>query len=141
MPVGANWLAVPRCAFKVEKCPGGFKMTCACEDKTAAAMVQNLCAMLAGGLCSCCATFNGLTVCCYNFTMTTCRFENTTDGVCVTCTSGDPACGAMAQACCDCLVSMLDSGCTCCLLVNNTPICCGTADTSRPAPTKGKAAR
>jgi hypothetical protein len=125
MPVGANWLMVPRCTVKVEKCQGGFKMTCACEDKTAAAMVQNLCTMLAGGLCSCCVTLNGLTVCTCNFTMCLCKCEPTKDGVTVTCTSGDPRCAEMTQACCDCLAALLKAGCCCCLLLNNNPVCCG----------------
>jgi hypothetical protein len=31
----------------------------------------------------------------------------------------------MIQACCDCLCCLLKDGCTCCVLMNNTPICCG----------------
>jgi hypothetical protein len=139
MPAGTNWLVVPRCTFKVEKCTGGFKVTCSCEDKAACGMVQNLCTMLAGGMCSCCVMLNGMTVCCYNFTMGMCRYENTPDGVCMTCTSGDPSCGAMLQACCDCLCCLMDSGCTCCFLVNNTPICCGTSE-GKSSP-KGKGGR
>jgi hypothetical protein len=140
LPTGTNWLVVPRCSFKVEKCTGGFKVTCSCEDKAACSMVQNLCTMLAGGMCSCCVMMNGMTVCCYNFTMGMCRYENTPDGVCFTCTSGDSSCGAMLQSCCDCLSCLMDSGCTCCFLVNNTPICCGTSESSRSAP-KGKSGR
>jgi hypothetical protein len=30
----------------------------------------------------------------------------------------------MIQACCDCLATMMKNGCTCCLLMNNTPVCC-----------------
>jgi hypothetical protein len=140
MPAGTNWLVVPRCTFRVEKCTGGFKVICACEDKTASSMVQNLCTMLAGGMCSCCVMLNGMTVCCYNFTMGMCRYESTPDGVSMTCTSGDPSCSAMLQACCDSLSIMMDSGCTCCFLVNNTPICCGTTESSRSTP-KGKSGR
>jgi hypothetical protein len=125
MPHGMNWLTVPRCTMKVEKCPGGMKLTCSCDDKTACSMVQNLCTMLQGGMCSCCCMMNGMTVCCYNFTMGMCRCETTDKGVCVTCTSGDPECGKMIQACCDCLSSMLKAGCTCCVMFNNTPVCCG----------------
>ncbi len=84
MPAGTNWLMVPRCTVKVERCQGGFKMTCACDDKTACSMVQNLCTMLAGGMCSCCVMLNGMTVCTCNFTMAMCRCEMTKDGVCVT---------------------------------------------------------
>jgi hypothetical protein len=125
MPAGTNWLMVPRCTFKVEKCTGGFKITCSCEDKMACSMVQNLCTMLAGGMCSCCCMLNGMTVCLCNLTMAMCKCEMTKDGICVTCTSGDAKCGEMIQACCDCLSTMLKAGCTCCLMMNNTPVCCG----------------
>ena len=37
VPVGPNWLMVPRCTFKFEKCQGGMKITCVCDDKMAAA--------------------------------------------------------------------------------------------------------
>src|SRR4051794_32686128 len=55
-PTTGNWLMVPRCTFRVEKCNGGLKLTCTCDDKLSCSMVQNLCTMLAGGLCSCCCT-------------------------------------------------------------------------------------
>ncbi len=132
-----NWMMVPRCTFKVEKCTGGFKLTCSCEDKMACSMVQNLCTMLAGGLCSCCVMMNGMLVCCCNLTMGVCKFESTSDGVCLTCTSGDASCCSMIQACCDCLSCMMEAGCTCCFLVNNTPVCCGTTDSSKSG-TKSK---
>ncbi len=85
----ANWLMVPRGGIKLEKCSGGLKITCGCDDKTAASMVQNLCAMLAGGMCSCCVMMNGMTVCCCNLTMGLCKVESTERGVCILCTSGD----------------------------------------------------
>jgi hypothetical protein len=31
----------------------------------------------------------------------------------------------MIQSCCDCMGTMLKAGCTCCLMLNNTPVCCG----------------
>jgi hypothetical protein len=31
----------------------------------------------------------------------------------------------MIQACCDCLSCMTKDGCTCCVMMNNTPIACG----------------
>src|SRR5262249_14012040 len=101
MPVGGNWMVVPRCTVKVEKTQGGVKITCSCEDKTAAAMVQNLCTMHAGGMCSCCCVMNGMCVYMCNFTMGMCKCEMTKDGVCVTCTSGDAKCAEMIQSCCD----------------------------------------
>jgi hypothetical protein len=45
--------------------------------------------------------------------------------VCVTCVSGDSKCCEMIQSCCDCLACMHKDGCTCCLMLNNTPVCCG----------------
>jgi hypothetical protein len=128
-PVGTgattNWLMVPRCTLKVEKCTGGMRITCSCDDKVACGMVQNLCMMLAGGMVSCCCMLNGMTVCTCNLTMGLCKCEMTKDGVCLTCTSGDAKCGEMIQACCDCVSGMLKAGCTCCILVNNSPVCCG----------------
>ncbi len=120
----ANWLMVPRGTVKMEKCSGGMKITCSCDDKTAASMVQNLCAMLAGGMCSCSCLCNGMTVCTCNLTMGMSKIEATTDGVCITCTSGDQQCCEMIQACCECLSRMQDAGCACCVMMNNTPVCC-----------------
>ena len=127
MPALANWMMVPRCTFKMEHCNGGCKITCSCEDKMARSMVQNLCTMLPGGMCTCCMIMNGMIVCCCNFTMGLCKCEMTKDGVCWTYTSGDPKCCEMIQACCDCLACQLKDGCTCCMLINNTPVCCGCA--------------
>ena len=79
----------------------------------------------AGGLCSCCCMMNGMMVCCCNLTMAMCKCEPTDDGVCLTCTSGDPSCCAMIEACCACMTSMMKAGCTCCLMINNMPVCCG----------------
>lgn len=124
-PTAPSWMMVPRCTMKVEKCQGGMKITCSCEDKTAASMVQNLCTMLAGGMVSCCCMMNGMTVCCCNMTMGMCKCEPTKDGVCITCTSGDAKCGEMIQACCECISGMLKAGCSCCVMMSNTPICCG----------------
>jgi hypothetical protein len=143
MPLGtptgaaANWLMVPRGTLRFEKCQGGFKVRCACDDPTACGVVQNLCAALAGGLVSCGVQLNGLTVCTCNFLMGMCRCETTEDGVCLTCTSGDAKCCEMLQACCDCLGGLLEAGCTCCLMMNNTPVCCGGCEPSK-AGTKAK---
>jgi len=125
---GTNWLVVPRCTLKFEKCQGGMKVQCVCDDKVACSMMQNLCTMLQGGMCSCCVQMNGMTVCTVNFTMGLCKCEMTEHGVCVTCTSGDQKCCEMIQACCDSLYCLVNSGCTCCVLMNNTPICCGTTE-------------
>jgi hypothetical protein len=138
VPTATNYMMVPRCTFKMEKCTGGMKITCSCDDKAACSMVQNLCTMLAGGMCSCCCMMNGMMVCYCNFTMGMCHCEMTADGCCITCTSGDAKCCEMIQACCDCLGKMMEAGCTCCFLMNNTPVCCGAYE---PMKTGGKAKR
>jgi hypothetical protein len=121
----ANWMMVPRCTLKFEKCQGGMRITCSCDDKMACSMMQNLCTMMQGGMVSCCMMMNGMMVCCCNLTMGLCRCETTDKGVCITCTSGDSKCGEMIQACCDCLSCMMKAGCTCCVMMNNTPVACG----------------
>jgi hypothetical protein len=45
--------------------------------------------------------------------------------VCITCVSGDPACTDMIEACCASMTSMIKAGCSCCIMMNNMPICCG----------------
>jgi len=124
-PTGTNWMMVPRGTFKFEKCTGGMKVTCVCDDPMARSMMQNLCTMLTGGMCSCCMMMNGMMVCCCNLTMGMCKCEMTDKGVCLTCTSGDTKCCEMIQACCDCMATMLKDGCCCCMMLNNNPVCCG----------------
>ena len=80
MPTTPQWMMVPRCTMKMEKCKGGMKITCTCDDKMSATMMQNLCTMMAGGMCSCCMMMNGMMVCCCNLTMGMCKCEMTDDG-------------------------------------------------------------
>jgi len=134
--VTSNWLMVPRCTYKFEKCPGGMKVTCVCDDPTAKSMMQNLCTALMGGMCSICCTMNGVTVCTCNLTMGMCKCEITSDGCCITCTSGDKACCEMIQSCCDCLSCCCNCGCTCCVMINGTPVCCGCSESYCKTTTK-----
>jgi hypothetical protein len=135
-PGTSNWLVVPRCTYKFEKCQGGMKITCVCDDPMACSVMQNLCTALQGGLCSCCCTLNGMTVCNYNLTMGLCKCDLTDKGCTITCTSGDQKCCEMIQSCCDSLSCLCNAGCTCCVLLNNTPICCGYSDTYGKTTTK-----
>jgi hypothetical protein len=121
---GINFAMVPRCKITMEKCAGGMKIVCTCDDKMAVGMLQNLCAMLAGSMCSCCCMMNGMMVCCCNLVMGMCKCEMTKDGCTFTCTSGDAKCCEMIQACCDCMSQNMKAGCTCCVMMNNTPVCC-----------------
>lgn len=124
VPTGMNMMMVPRCTMKMEKCDGGMVMTCTSDDPMACSMMQNLCTMMAGGMCSCYMMMNGMTVCCCNMMMGMCKCEMIDKGVKITCTSGDKSFGAMIQACCDCMASMMGAGCACCVTMNNTPVCC-----------------
>ncbi|MBM4072808.1 MAG: hypothetical protein FJ271_28355 [Planctomycetes bacterium] len=135
-----NMMMVPRCTLKMEKCQGGCRITCSCDDKMACSMVQNLCSMLTGGLCTCCVMYNGMPVCTCNLTMGLCKCEMTDSGMCLTCTSGDSQCCEMIQACCDCMCCMMDAGCTCCVMINNTPVCCGCCETGKSS-SKSKSSR
>src|SRR5262249_45119238 len=126
-----NYLVVPRGSVKVEKCQGGLKLTCCCDDKMACSMVQNLCQMLQGGMCSVTLVNNGITVCCFNFTYGMCKCESTESGVCITCTTGDSKCCEMLQACCDCICCMSEAGCCCYVCLNSTPVCCGSCESSK----------
>jgi hypothetical protein len=119
-----NMMMVPRCTMSFEKVADGMRISCVCDDPTSCSMVQNLCSMLAGGMCSVCCMMNGMMVCCCNLTMGLCKCEMTAKGCTVTCTSKDPDCCKMIQACCDCMSTMLKSGCTCCMMMNGTPVCC-----------------
>jgi hypothetical protein len=31
---------------------------------------------------------------------------------------------------------MMECGCTCCVMMNNTPVCCGCCDSSKPSKSK-----
>ncbi|HJZ53864.1 MAG TPA: hypothetical protein VKE74_02840 [Gemmataceae bacterium] len=131
MPGAAPALApsmvmVPRCTFKMEKVAGGMKVTCICTDPAACAMMQNLCTMMAGGMCSFCCMMNGMMCCCCNMTMGMCKCEMTKDGCVMSCTSGDKMCEAMIQGCSDCMMACMKAGCMCCMMMGGTPVCCGT---------------
>ena len=125
IPAAANMCMLPRCTMKFEKCAGGFKINCSCDDEVACGALQNLCKMLAGGACSCCCLWNGMTMCMCNLCCGHCKCEMTKNGCCITCTSGDKECCKMLQACCDCLSACYDAGCQCCVSLGNTPVCCG----------------
>ena len=115
---------VVRCEMRMEKTKDGCKITCVCPDEMSAATLQNMCKMLGGSACSCCCMMNGMMVCQCNMTMCHCTCEDTTDGVCVTCKTGDKACCEMLHACCDCMTACMEAGCMCCLCMGGTPVCC-----------------
>ena len=124
-PAG-NAVVVPRCTMRVEKCAGGAKIFCECDDELACATLQNLCKSLCDGLCSVTCLKNGMCLCQCNFALCHCSCEFTAEGVCLTCSSGDAACCQICQSCCECLAECLAAGCQCCLCFNGTPVCCGS---------------
>lgn len=125
IPAMGNMTMVPRCTIKMEKCPGGMKVICSCDDDMTCATLQNLCKMLCEGMCSIGCMKNGMVMCQCNMALCNCTCTMTDDGCCITCTSGDQACCDMAQACCDCLCACMEAGCMCCVSFNGTPVCCG----------------
>jgi hypothetical protein len=124
-PAMGNMCMVPRCSISLEKSEGGMKITCSCEDEVACTMLQNMCKMLAGGMCCCSCTMNGMSICQCNLAMCKCECTMTEDGVCLTCTSGDKACCDMVHACCDCIAKCIKAGCLCCVSLGGMPVCCG----------------
>src|SRR5262249_20187820 len=81
MMAPAGMMMVPKCTFKMEKCTGGMKITCSCDDTMACTTMQSLCGMLASGMCSCCVMMNGMMVGCCNMMMGMCKCEMTDKGV------------------------------------------------------------
>jgi len=124
MPGAMQMCMVPRCTMKMEKCKGGMKMTCTCEDQVAAATLQNMCKMMAGSMCSCMCMMNGMMMCQCNMCMCKCECADVKMGVSFTCTSGDEDCAAMCQACCECMMACMKAGCMCCVCLGGTPVCC-----------------
>ena len=120
-----NMTMMPRCTIKMDKCEGGMKMMCICEDAMSTSMLQNLCKMMNGGMVSYCMMMNGMMMMTCNMTMGMCKCEMTKDGMMITCTSGDADCCKMIQACCDSMCAMMKAGCMCCVCMNGAPVCCG----------------
>ena len=129
MPMSTmDMMMIPRCTFKIEKCKDGMKIHCMAPDAMASSMMQNLCSMLGSGMISFQMMMNGMTMMSCNMLMGMCKCEMTPDGVCITCTSGDPDCCKMIEDCCKCMMTMMESGCMCCMSMNNTPVCCGCCE-------------
>jgi hypothetical protein len=124
VPTFTSWNVVPRCTIQFEKTQDGCKIRCKCDDEVACGALQNLCRMLCQGQCTCCCCQNGVCVCQCSFAFAHCKCENTKDGCCISCTSGDKECCDQIQACCACL-EKCKNGCCCYVCFNGTPVCCG----------------
>ena len=125
-PATPGMMMVPRCTMTCEKVKGGMKLTCSCDDDVACATLQNLCRMMAGGMCSFVCLMNGMPMMQCNMCCCNCKCEFTADGCTFTCATGDKACCDMLQACCDALQACMDAGCCCCVCLGGMPVCCST---------------
>ena len=124
MGTGMNPMMMPRCTMTFEKLPNGMKVTCMCDDKMSAAMMQNLCMMMPNGMMSCCCMMNGMMCCCCNMTMGTTTIQMMEMGCTMMCISGDSMAQKMMHACCDCMTAMMMPGCTMVICMNNMPVGC-----------------
>lgn len=119
-----NMMMMPRANMSMEKCEDGMKIMCTTTDESAAEMMKNLCSMLCGGMTSMCMMMNGMVMMNCNMMMGMCKYDMTNDGMCITWTSGDDMTCKMIQECCDCMVCMMECGCTTVMCMSNTPVCC-----------------
>src|SRR5262245_16876177 len=95
---------VKQCTLRFEKCKGGFKICCCCNEQGECPEFQDLCRTLCDDNATCVCTRDGIQICSFNLCAAGCECDCkfTDDGCCITCTSCDPLCCEMLQACCDC---------------------------------------
>ena len=111
------------CEISFEKCKGGFRIHCCCDDLGECAELHCLCEAICEGDCFCCCQRDGKQVCICNLSCGQCKCENTEEGCCITCTGGNAKCCEILQACCDCLECCCKSGC-CCYVCFGDKCCC-----------------
>jgi hypothetical protein len=115
---------VARCEMKMEMIEGGCKIDCCCQDEMSKSMMQKMCKMMEGGMCSMMCSKNGVCVCQCNMFMGDCSMEMTEMGMCVCWTSSDAKCCEMIQSCCKSMMDCMAGGCSCCMMINGMPVCC-----------------
>ena len=116
------------CTLRFEKCIGGFKIHCCCNEQGQRCDFQNLCRSLCDGNANCYCTRDGLQFCKFDLCCAECDCDCkvTKDGCCITCTSCDANCSELLQSCCDCLEACCKIGCCCNLCFGDKCCCCGT---------------
>ena len=121
----ADMMNLPRCEMRVERCDGGCKIYCSCDDAEDRRALQAAGEKMAGKLCSVSCSLHGEPIChcTFNCCDCTCECTRTAEGMCLTCVSCDPACCEMVQAICDCIARCQECGCDCMLHCGETPIC------------------
>lgn len=123
---GMETMNLPRCEMRLERCEGGCKIYCSCDDANDRRALQAVCEKLAGKMCCMTCSLNGeaLCHCCLTCCDRTCECTRTADGVCIACTSNDGNCCDLIQAMCDCIRRCQECGCECTLCCDETPVCC-----------------
>jgi hypothetical protein len=109
------------CEFSFEKCKGGFRITCGCDDSLECADMQGLCAAICERNCSICCVRDGIEICNFNLSCCQCLCDNTKDGCCISCCNNK--CCDMLQAICDCLQCCCENSC-CCYVCFGDKCCC-----------------
>lgn len=113
-----------RCTMKMEMMDGGCKIDCCCQDEMSMTMMQKMCQMMEGGMCSMMCMKNGVCVCQCNMIMGDCKMTMTEKGMCMSWTGSDAKCCEMIQSCCKCMMDCMAAGCSCCFCMNGMPVCC-----------------
>ena len=109
------------CELSFEKCKGGFRVNCCCDDSTECAELHDLCEAICDSECSCCCLRDEKQICSFNLCCSQCKCESTQDGCCITCTNAK--CCAMLEAICDCIECCCENGC-CCYICFGQKCCC-----------------
>jgi hypothetical protein len=114
----------PKCSMKMEMMKDGCKIECSCQDEMSMTMMQKMCKMMDGGMCSMMCMKNGICVCQCNMCMGNCKMMMTETGMCVCWTSSDEKCSEMIQACCKSMMDCMNAGCCCMMMMCGMPVCC-----------------
>ena len=119
-------LTQAQCTLQFEKCKGGFRIECCCDDAACCADLKALCESICDTCCSCCCTINGKQVCNIEICCDSCECKQIDNRCRITFTSKDNHCCQVLQKCCDCLEACCKAGCCCAISFGSTCVCCGT---------------
>lgn len=114
-----------RCEMRMERCEGGCKITCSCDNADDCCSLQAICEAMAGKMCCMTCSRDGEMIChCSMSCCGNCECKMTADGVCISCTSADCNCADLIQAMCDCIRRCQACGCECTLCFDEKAVCC-----------------
>ena len=124
--VTPNMCDAVQCTLRFEKCKGGFRIHCCCDDQTECPEFQTLCQALCDGNMLCCCMHNGNPIGSINLCCGECECDCASDGCCVTCTGCDKNRCKILRACCDFLEICCKNGGCCNICFSDTCCCSGT---------------